>query len=60
MKLTYLWTAYHYKPEYQLDDFIRVNELNGYNTSVVLKIMVKLYAMYMDENYPGYFNPYTI
>lgn len=59
MKLTYLWTQYSYKPEYQIWDFIRVNCLEDYDIRKVLKIMVKLYALYMDENYPWYFNPYS-
>ena len=57
MKLNYLWTNYYYKPEYDLEDFVRVNELGWMRESTVVKIMVKLYALYMDENYPWNINP---
>lgn len=59
MKLNYLDRKWYYKPEYDLDDFVRVNELSWMRTSTVIKIMVKLYALYMDENYPWNFNPYS-
>ena len=59
MKLTYLDQKWSYKPEYQPEDFIRANNLEGYDMSKILKIMTKLYAIYMDENYPWYFNPYS-
>jgi hypothetical protein len=59
MKLNYLWTNYYYKPEYDLEDFVRVNELDWMRESTVVKIMVKLYALYMDENYPWNINPYS-
>ena len=58
MKIKYLDQTWHYKPEYQLEDFIRVNELDEYSQEKLLKIMVKLYALYLDENYPWNFNPY--
>lgn len=51
MKLTYLDTKWNYRPEYQLEDFIRVNELENYDTTKLIKIMVKLYELYMEENY---------
>ena len=59
MKLNYLDRKWYYKPEYDLDDFVRVNELSRMRASTVIKIMVKLYALYMDENYPWNINPYS-
>ena len=52
MKLTYLDQKWYYKPEYLPEDFIRVNELEGYDMSKILKIMAKLYVISLDENYP--------
>lgn len=60
MKLTYLDRKWYYKPEYQLDDFIRVNGLEWVSLDKVLKIMVKLYALSLDEDYPWHFNPYNV
>lgn len=59
MQIKYLWQRWYYKPEYQVWDFIRVNNLENYDIGKVLKIMVRLYALCMDENYPWYFNPYS-
>lgn len=60
MKLEYLWQKWNYKPEYEPNDFIRVNNLEEYDVSKILKIMAKLYVISLDENYPWYINPYTI
>lgn len=60
MKINYLWQKWYYKPEYLPEDFIRVNELEGYDMSKILKIMAKLYVISLDESYPWYINPYTI
>lgn len=59
MRIKYLGREYYYKPEYQLADFIRVNQLEWYDISKVLKIMVKLYVLSLDEDYPWYINPYA-
>lgn len=60
MKLNYLDRKWYYKPEYSLDDFIRVNELDGVAIDKVCKIMVKLYALALDADYPWHFNPYNV
>ena len=54
MKLTYLWTKRNYKPEYDIDDFARVNEMDDYNPRTVLKLMKALYSLWLDENRPEY------
>ncbi len=60
MRLTYLWQKWYYKPEYQLADFVRINGLENYDISKVLKIMAKLYVISLDEDYPWYINPYNV
>lgn len=54
MKLTYLGTKWNYKPEYDIDDFTRVNEMEDYNPRTVLKLMKALYSLRLDENRPEY------
>ena len=51
MRIKYLDRTWYYEPKYQLDDFIRVNELENYDTPKLIKIMVKLYEILMEENY---------
>ena len=60
MKIKFMDIIWNYKPEYHLEDFARVNEMDDYNPEKLLKIMVKLYALYLDENYPWHFNPFSI
>lgn len=54
MKLTYLWTKRHYKPEYDVSDFARVNCMEDYNPITVLKLMKALYPLWLRENRPEY------
>lgn len=56
MKLTYLWQKRNYKPEYEPDDFARVNGMEDYNPVTVLKLMVKLYSLWCQENWPDYYS----
>ena len=56
MKLTYLWQTRNYKPEYEPDDFARVNGMEDYNPVTVLKLMVKLYSLWCQENWPDYYS----
>jgi hypothetical protein len=58
MKIKYLGTVYHYKPEYDIDDFIRVNCIEDYKPQTVIKLMRALYPIRLQENYPEYFNIY--
>ena len=55
MKITYLWTKRNYKPEYDIDDFARVNCMEDYNPTTVLKLMVRLYSLWVQENWPDYY-----
>lgn len=54
MKLTYLWQQRHYKPEYDIVDFARVNSMEDYNPITVLKLMKALYPIRLNENRPEY------
>ena len=54
MKISYLGTKWNYKPEYDIDDFARVNEMDDYNPKTVLKLMKVLYSLWLDENRPEY------
>lgn len=54
MKLTYLWQQRHYKPEYDITDFARVNSMEDYNPITVLKLMKALYPIRLNENRPEY------
>lgn len=58
MKLTYLWQVRHYKPEYDIEDFRRVNCLEDIDPRKILKIMKALYPLWLQENYPDLFNIY--
>jgi hypothetical protein len=55
MKLTYLWQKWYYKPEYDIDDFARVNCMEDYNPKTVLKLMKALYSERLLENRPDYY-----
>lgn len=52
MKLTYLWQQRHYKPEYDIEDMRRVNNLEDYDPRKILKIMMALYPIWLEENRP--------
>lgn len=54
MKLTYLWSVWHYKPEYDIQDFTRVNCMEDYNPVTVIKLMKALYPIWLNENWPEY------
>ena len=54
MKIKYLWQYRHYKPEYDIQDFTRVNEMEDYNPITVLKLMKALYPIWLNENRPEY------
>lgn len=58
MKISYLWAKRYYKPEYDIDDFARVNSMDDYNPRTVIKLMRALYSLRLQENYPEYFNVY--
>ena len=52
MKLTYLWQKRYYKPEYDIEDFRRVNNLEDIDPRKILKIMQALYPIWLRENRP--------
>ena len=54
MKIKYLWQTRHYKPEYDISDFARVNCMEDYNPVTVLKLMKALYPLWLEENRPEY------
>lgn len=54
MKLTYLWQSWHYKPEYDIEDFRRVNCLEDYSPFKIIKLMKALYPIRLNENRPEY------
>lgn len=54
MRLTYLWQVRHYKPEYDISDFIRVNSIEDYSPFKVIKLMKALYPIRLNENRPEY------
>lgn len=54
MKLTYLWQSWHYKPEYDISDFSRVNCLEDYSPFKIIKLMKALYPLWLRENRPEY------
>jgi hypothetical protein len=56
MKLTYLDQKWYYKPEYDIADFTRVNCIEDYDPTKVLKLMVKLYSIRCQENRPEYYS----
>lgn len=58
MKIKYLDQYWHYKPEYWIDDFVRVNCLEDYDPRKIVKMMVKLYAYWCNEQRPEYYNVY--
>ena len=56
MKLTYLNQKWNYKPEYDIADFTRVNCIEDYDPTKILKLMVKLYSIRCQENRPEYYS----
>lgn len=55
MRIKYLGTMYHYKPEYDISDFVRVNCIENYRPQTIVKIMKALYPLRLEENRPEYF-----
>lgn len=55
MKLTYLNQQWYYKPEYDIQDFVRVNCMEEYNPVKVIKLMKALYPIRLEENWPEYY-----
>ena len=55
MKLTYLNQQWYYKPEYDIQDFARVNCMEEYNPVKVIKLMKALYPIRLEENWPEYY-----
>lgn len=56
MRIKYLGTQWHYKPEYDIEDFARVNCMEEYNPRIVLKLMKALYPLWLEENRPDYYD----
>jgi hypothetical protein len=54
MKIKYLNQYRHYKPEYDISDFARVNCMEDYNPYTILKLMKALYPLWLNENRPEY------
>ena len=54
MRLTYLWQTWHYKPEYDISDFVRCNNIEQYDPFKIVKLMKKLYPLWIQENRPEY------
>lgn len=55
MKLTYLNQQWYYKPEYDIQDFVRVNCMEEYEPVKVIKLMKALYPIRLEENWPEYY-----
>lgn len=53
MRYEYLWTKYYYKPQYDIVDFARANDLD-YEPRQLIKIMRALYSKWIEENRPEY------
>lgn len=47
-------STWYYKPEYDIQDFARVNCMEDYNPRTVLKLMSRLYNYWLTENRPEY------
>ena len=54
MKIKYLNQYRNYKPEYDIEDFARVNCLEDYSPFTVIKLMKALYPIRINENRPEY------
>lgn len=54
MKIKYLDQIWHYKPEYDIEDFARVNDMGDYKPETVIKLMKALYPLWLEENRPEY------
>ena len=55
MKITFMDQKWYYKPEYDIDDFARANSMEDYNPITVLKLMKALYPLWLQENWPDYY-----
>lgn len=60
MKIKYLGTMYHYKPEYDIQDFVRVNCIEEYRPQTIIKLMKALYPLWIQENRPEFCEDLTI
>ncbi|MBO7694513.1 MAG: hypothetical protein J6T10_18005 [Methanobrevibacter sp.] len=58
MKIKYLDQSWHYKPEYDIQDFARVNCMDDYNPVTVLKLMKALYPLRLEEQWPEYYEAF--
>lgn len=54
MKIKYLDQYWHYKPEYDIADFVRCNCIESYKPQSILKLMKALYPLWLNENWPEY------
>ena len=54
MRIKYMWQRWYYKPEYDISDFARINNMWDYNPFTVVKLMKKLYPLWIWENRPEY------
>jgi len=52
MKIKYLWQTRHYKPEYDPEDFRRVNDMWDTDLRKIIKLMKALYPLWVEENRP--------
>lgn len=56
MRIKYLWQQWHYKPEYDIEDFTRANGMEDYNPRTVIKLLMALYPLWLQENRPEYYD----
>lgn len=54
MKIKYLDQYWHYKPEYDIWDFVRTNCIEEYRPQTIIKLMKALYPLWLNENWPEY------
>lgn len=52
MKIKYLWQYRHYKPEYDIEDMRRVNDMGDTDPCKIIKLMKALYPLRVNENRP--------
>ena len=54
MKIKYLDQYWHYKPEYDIAEFVRINCIEEYRPQTIIKIMKALYPLWIQENRPEF------
>lgn len=59
MKIKYLDQTWYYKPEYTPEDFARANSMEDYNPITVLKLMLAIYPLWLEENYCEYYEAFN-